>query len=122
MSGETIDGDLRDELVEAVVKRLEDGDIPDEALPDGDLHIPTVKPWVRERLRASGDAASFDEIMKAAEGDELLQRRLQSDAGIRQWIMEALPKMVGIELERRIQSGEFVRENREDGSTHVRRA
>ena len=117
MSNETIDGDLHDELVEAVMKRLEDGDIP-----GGDIVSSIAAPWVRERLRASGDAASFDEIMKAAEGDELLQRRLQSDAGIRQWIMEALPKMVGIELERRIQSGEFVRENREDGGTHVRRA
>ena len=60
--------------------------------------------------------------MKAAAGDELLQRRIQTDPGVRQWLAETMANIYLFELERRIKAGEIVREKQEDGSTHVRRA
>ncbi len=125
MDYETIDSDLGDEILEVAMKRYEDGGIPEEAFPDRDIYSPTIAQYVRAHLRVPGSADSVDktikEIMEVSKGDELLTRRLQTDPGIRQWWREALANMAGIELERRIQAGELVREGRGDGGTHVRR-
>jgi len=112
---------LYEEIIAAVNARLEAGYVTKEIWMAAANEIPphpAMEAWTKAQMRRSIDIKGYAnefEIVELAEGDELLQRRLEGvEDEVRKFIIH---KLVDEEMDRRVKNGSVVEVARDDGET-----
>jgi hypothetical protein len=112
------DRDILQDIIDTVRRKIRDGEIPQHikdyvvATAHSEKSSAALSTWMRGQLDGA-ELVSFDGLIDSAMGDELLSRRL--DDWEERWKWAVVQKMVEEEFDRRVQSGEMVREINDNG-------